>query len=44
MSRQLFITIAVVSPLALFILTALGYVAPFSGRYYSLYDTGLHAL
>lgn len=39
-TRQLFILVLLLSPIALFVLTYFGYVAPFSGRFYSLYDTG----
>ena len=40
LTRGLFITILAAAPIALFFLTYFGYVAPFSGRFYSLYDTG----
>ena len=40
LTRGLFITILGAAPVALFFLTYFGFVAPFSGRFYSLYDTG----
>eukprot|EP00042_Codosiga_hollandica_P049025 m.561255 g.561255 ORF g.561255 m.561255 type:complete len:793 (-) comp57795_c1_seq2:195-2573(-) len=38
--NRFFIGTLAASPVVLFILTWLGFVAPFSGRFYSLYDTG----
>ena len=40
-TRNLFFAFVAISPFALFFLTYFGYVAPFSGRFYSLYDTGI---